>query len=110
MPETLLWAIPSFIAWAALQIAAIQFCTDCRDEKAKYGFGALVLLVWWLPNLAVGETGASGVEQLVLLAGFPVAAIYLAGLLIDEWIERRRIGRKTQSWRLNAESCFTRRE
>jgi hypothetical protein len=90
MSRTLLWAIPGFIAWAALQIAAIQFCTDWRDEKAKYGFGALVLFVWWLPNLAIGERGASEVEQAVLIAGFPIAAVYLAGLLIDELVERRR--------------------
>jgi hypothetical protein len=96
----LIWALPGFLIWATLQIAAVQYCTDWRDEKAKYGFGALILLIWWLPNLLIGETGASEVEQLVLIAGFPVAAIYLAGLLIDEMVERRKIGKE----KLGAES------
>ena len=34
--------------------------------------------------------GASEVEQAVLIAGFPIAAVYLAGLLIGELVERRR--------------------
>ncbi len=83
MPR-LVWAIPGIVVWAVLQVVAVRYCTDWRDDKAKYGFGALVLLLWWLPNLLVGETGASEVEQLVLFAGFPVAAIYLLALLIAE--------------------------
>ena len=49
-----------------------------REEKYKYGFAALGLFVWGLPNLVIGETGASEVEQGVLIAGFPIAAFYLA--------------------------------
>ena len=90
----LVWAIPGFVAWAVLQIAAVRFCTEWRDEKVKYGFSALGLFAWWLPNLAIGETGASEVEQVVLIAGFPIAAIYLAGLLIAELVERRKIARE----------------
>ena len=91
MLPRLIWAVPGIVIWAVLQVAAVQYCTDWRDEKAKYGFGVLVLLVWWLPNLLLGETGAPEVEQLVLIAGFPVAAMYLAGLLIGELVERRKI-------------------
>jgi hypothetical protein len=94
MPRTLVWGIPGVIAWVALQIAAVQWCTGWRDEKAKYGFVALGLLLWWLPNLAFGERGASEVEQFVLIAGFPVAALYLAGLLVSELSERRGSRRK----------------
>jgi hypothetical protein len=89
MPRTLVWAVPGIVVWALLQIAAIQWLTEWRADKAKYGFVALGLLVWWLPNLAIGETGASEVEQLVMLAGFPIVAIYLAGLLIGELREKR---------------------
>ncbi len=87
MPR-LVWAIPGFVVWAVLQIVAVRWCTGWRDEKTKYGFGAVVLLLWWLPNLFVGETGASEMEQLVLFAGFPVAAIYLAILLVAEYDAR----------------------
>jgi len=72
----------------------VQFCTGWRDEKAKYGFAALGLLVWWLPNFVIGEIGASEVEQLVLVVGFPIAAIYLASLLIGEWLERRKLSKQ----------------
>ena len=75
---------------------SVQYCTDWRDAKAKYGFAALGLLVWWVPNLLIGEQGASEVEQLVLIVGFPIAAMYLAGLMIDEFFERRRIGKEEQ--------------
>ena len=94
MPRTLVWAIPGIVAWAVLQISAVQFCTGWRDEKAKYGFAALGLLVWWLPNFVIGEIGASEVEQLVLVVGFPIAAIYLASLLIGEWLERRKLSKQ----------------
>ncbi len=77
--------------WAVLQIIAVQWCTGWRDEKCKYGFVAVGLLAWWLPNLAFGENGVAEVEQLVLLAGFPVAAIYLAVLLVAELLERRNL-------------------
>ena len=93
----IIWAIPGIVVWGVLQVAAVQYCTDWRDEKAKYGFGALALLVWWLPNLLWGETGASEVEQLVLIVGFPVAAIYLAGLLADEVRERRKIEKRNRA-------------
>ena len=55
MPRTLIWAILGVVAWAVLQIIAVQWCTGWRDEKAKYGLGAVVLLAWWLPNLLFGE-------------------------------------------------------
>jgi hypothetical protein len=57
MPRTLIWAIPGFIAWAALPIAAIQFCTDWRHEKAKYGFGALagLLIDEWVSGGGLAE-------------------------------------------------------
>jgi hypothetical protein len=83
MPR-LVWAIPGFVVWVVMQIVAMRLCTGWRDEKVKFGFGAAVLLLWRLPNLAVGETGASEMEQLVLFAGFPVAAAYLAVLLVAE--------------------------
>jgi hypothetical protein len=89
MPR-LVWAVPGFIVWAVLQVLALQWCTEWRDEKVKYGFAPLALLLWWLPNLFVGETGASEVEQVVLFGGFPVAALYLGGLLIAELAERRK--------------------
>ena len=84
MPRLLLWAIPGFVAWVVMQIIAVKWFTGWREEKAKGGFLVLGLLVWWLPNLLVGEKGASEVEQAVLIAGFPVAAIYLVVLLIAE--------------------------
>jgi hypothetical protein len=87
MPR-MVWAIPGFVVWAVLQIVAVRWCTGWRDEKVKFGFGAVVLLLWWLPNLAVGETGASEMEQLVLFGGFPVAAVYLAILLVAEYDAR----------------------
>jgi len=87
MPR-LVWAIPGFVVWAVLQIVAMRWCTGWRQQKAKYGFGAVGLLVWWLPNLLVGEIGTSEMEQLVLFAGFPFAAVYLAILLIAEFDAR----------------------
>ena len=102
MAPRLIWAIPGFVAWVVLQVAAVQVCTGWREGKAKYGFGAVVLLLWWLPNFLMGEKGASEVEQGVLIAGFPIAAIYLSWLLIDEWIERGRV--KADGKRVNADS------
>jgi hypothetical protein len=84
----LLWVAPGIIAWAVLQIIAVQWFTEWRAEKAKYGFFALALFAWWLPNLAF-ETGAAEVEKLVLIAGFPLAAVYLAVLLVAELQARR---------------------
>jgi len=89
MPQ-LVWAVPGFAVWAVLQVLAFQWCTEWRDEKMKYGFAPPVLLLWWLPNLFVGETGASEVEQFVIFGGFPIAAFYLGGLLIAELAERRK--------------------
>ena len=91
MPKTLLWAIPGFVVWVVLQIVAARICTGWREEKVKYGFAAAGLLAWWLPNLLIGETGASEVEQAVLIAGFPIAAFYLACLLVGEWRDRRML-------------------
>jgi hypothetical protein len=48
-------------------------------------------------ELVLGERGASEVEQLVVLIGFPIAAIYLAWLLIEGSAERRRSPEKTDS-------------
>jgi hypothetical protein len=84
VPRVLLWAIPGFAAWAVLQTIAVRWFTGWREEKAKGGFLVLGLLAWWLPTLLIGETGASEVEQAVLIAGFPIAAAYLVILLIAE--------------------------
>jgi hypothetical protein len=100
MPRTLIWAIPGIAVWAALQFAAGKFCTGWREEKVKYGFLALGGLAWWLPNLLIGEIGASEVEQLVLLAGFPAVAFYLAYLLVGEWIDRRNL----KEWKARPDS------
>jgi hypothetical protein len=89
MPR-LIWAVPGFIAWAVLQVLAFQWCTEWRDEKVKYGLAPLGLLLWWLPNLFIGETGASEVEQLVLFFCFPIVAFYLGGLLVAELTDRRK--------------------
>ncbi len=89
MPR-LVWAVLGFVVWAVLQVLAFQWCTEWRDEKVKYGFAPPALLLWWLPNLFDGETGASVMEQFVLFAGFPTAASYLGGLLIAELVERRK--------------------
>jgi hypothetical protein len=89
MPRMLVWVAPGIVAWAVLQIIAVQWLTGWREEKARYGFIALGLFAWWLPNLVFGESGAPEVEQGVLIVGFPVAAIYLAVLLIAELVERR---------------------
>jgi hypothetical protein len=91
MPRTVVWAIPGIVVWAALQVVALRYCTGWREEKCKYGFAALGLFAWWLPNLAIGETGASVVEQAVLIAGFPIKAFYLAYLLVGEWRDRRTL-------------------
>jgi len=85
----LVWAIPGFVIWIILQVLAFRWCTEWRDEKVKYGLAPVGLLLWWLPNLAIGEKGASEVEQLVLIAGFPIAAVYLVILLIAERDARR---------------------
>jgi hypothetical protein len=100
MPKTLLWAIPGFVVWVVLQVVASRYCTGWREEKYKYGFGALALFAWWLPNLAIGETGASEVEQAVLIAGFPIAAFYLACLLVGEWRDRRML----EEWKARPDS------
>jgi hypothetical protein len=95
-----MWAIPGIGVWGVLQFAAFQFCTGWREEKVKYGFVAFGCLAWWLPSLLIGETGASEVEQLVLLAGFPAVAFYLAYLLAGEWIDRRNL----REWKARADS------
>ena len=100
MARTLIWAIPGIVVWAALQFVAVRYCTGWREEKCKYGFAALGLFVWWLPNLAIGETGAPVVEQAVLIAGFPIAACYLACLLVGEWRDRRML----EEWKARPDS------
>jgi hypothetical protein len=91
--------MPGIVVWGVLQVAASKFCTGWREERVKYGFVALGGLAWWLPNLAIGETGASEVEQLVARR-LPAAAFYLAYLLIGEWIERRNLA----EWKARADS------
>jgi drug/metabolite transporter (DMT)-like permease len=100
MPRMLLWAIPGIFVWGVLQFLAAKFCSGWREERVKYGFVALGCLAWWLPNLAVGETGASEVEQVVLIAGFPIAAFYLAYLVVGEWWDRRML----KDWKAKSDS------
>jgi hypothetical protein len=100
VPRTLIWAIPGITVWGILQFVASRFCTGWREEKVKYGFVALGCLAWWLPNLLIGETGASEVEKFVLLAGFPAVAFYLAYLLVGEWVDRRNL----REWKARADS------
>ncbi|PYX35167.1 MAG: hypothetical protein DMG75_15000 [Acidobacteria bacterium] len=71
-----------------------SFAPAGGTKKPSTAFAALGLLVWWLPNFVIGEIGASEVEQLVLVVGFPIAAIYLASLLIGEWLERRKLSKQ----------------
>ena len=85
------WVVSSIVVWAALQVLAIQWCTDWRDEKANYGLIVLLPFVLYLPEVFFGSEGALAVMQIVAVAGFPIAAIYLAGLLIDELVEGRKI-------------------
>jgi hypothetical protein len=100
MARTLVWAIPGIVAWIVLQIIASRYCTGWREEKCKYGLVAFGLLVWWLPNLAIRETGASEVEQALLIAGFPIAAFYLAYLVVGEWRDRRML----EEWKARPDS------
>jgi hypothetical protein len=95
MPRTLVWAISGITVWAVLQIAAVQWCTGWRDERCKYGFAAIGLPVWWLPNLAIGDTGASEVEQLVLIAGFSHRGGLLGRPLDFRFSEKRELKKPT---------------
>jgi hypothetical protein len=73
-------------------VIALRKLTGPREEKAKNGFAVFALLLWYIPDTLFGFTGAKEVEGLVLLAGFWVAATYLAFLLMDEvgWLKPER--------------------
>jgi hypothetical protein len=47
--------------------------------------GVFAILLWYIPDTLFGFSGAKEVEGLILLAGFWLAAIYLAYLLMDEF-------------------------
>ena len=100
MSRYLIWAIPGVVVWIVLQVLANRWCTGWREEKYKYGFIALGLFAWWLPNLALGENGASELEQAVLIGGFPIADLYLLYLLIGEWRDRRMV----EEWKARPDS------
>ena len=80
-----MWSLPGFLAYAVLQVVALRKLSGPREGKAKNGFAVFALLLWYIPDTVFGFTGAKEVEGLVLLAGFWVAAIYLAYLLADEF-------------------------
>jgi hypothetical protein len=82
--QVFLWSFPGFLVYAVLQVIAFRKLTGPREDKAKNGFAVFALLLWYIPDTLFGFTGAKEFEGLVLLAGFWVAAIYLAYLLIDE--------------------------
>src|SRR5690349_4036596 len=90
--KIVIWALPGFIIWLVLQIVAFRSLTGDREKKAMGGFVPFALLAWWIPDSLLGVTGAAEVEGLVLVAGFPIAAIYLAGLFVIERRERRQSG------------------
>ena len=83
--QVFLWSIPGFVVYAVLQVAALRKLTGPREGKAKKGFAVFALLLWYVPDTLLGFTGAKEVEGLILLAGFWMAAIYLAYLLLDEF-------------------------
>jgi hypothetical protein len=83
--QVFLWSLPGFLVYAVLQVVALQKLTGPREKRANYGFGVFALLLWYIPDTLFGFSGAKEVEGLILLAGFWVAAIYLAYLLMDEF-------------------------
>jgi hypothetical protein len=95
---SLIWAVPGIVVWVALQVAAERWLTGERDDKAKkYGFAPLFLLLWYGIDALLGFTGALEVEELLLIAGFPIAAAYLALLLIAEREAPRETAKATSS-------------
>jgi hypothetical protein len=87
--QVLLWSLPGFLVYAVLQVIALRKLTGPREGKAKNGFAVFALPAWYVPDMLLGRTGAKEVEGLLLLAGFWVAAVYLAFLLMDEtgWLK-----------------------
>ena len=68
----------------------MRWLTGRRGDLSGYGFVPLGLLAWCIPDTLIGITGAADVEGILLVAGFPIFAAYLGGLLTAEWIERRK--------------------
>jgi hypothetical protein len=75
---------------------AVQFYTDWRDEKAKYGFATLGPALVVVAESSIRNRSLRG-RALVLINGFPMAAICLAGLSIDEFVERRKIAKNADA-------------
>jgi hypothetical protein len=89
LDQVFLWSLPGFLVYAVLQVVALKRLTGPREKKAKNGFAVFALLLWYIPDTLLGLTGAKEVEGLILLAGFWVASIYLALLLVGEvgWLK-----------------------
>jgi len=86
----LIWAASSVAAWLTLQLLSVKWCTGWRGDKTGYGFLVLLLLLWYVPDVLLGSSGAKAVEQVLFYLGFPVSAIYAGGLLVAEFADRRR--------------------
>jgi hypothetical protein len=75
-----------FVAWLVLAVVTFRCCSAWRSEMWKYGLAPLGLLLWCAPDMAFGSTGAKAAGQVIATHGFWVAAVYLGGLLIAEFV------------------------
>ena len=83
--QVFLWSLPGFLVYAVLQVIAFRKLTGPREDRAKNGLGVFAILLWYIPDTLFGFSGAKETEGLILLAGFWLAAVYLAYLLMDEF-------------------------
>jgi hypothetical protein len=86
-----IWAIPGFIIWAVLQVTAMRWLTGRRGDKSGYGFVVLAPLIFYIGDALSGSTHGAEFNGALLVAGFPVAAIYLVVLLILEIADRKKL-------------------
>ena len=77
--------VSGFIVWLLLLVVAFRYCSGWRSRMWAYGLAPIGLLLWYAPDLALSSDGKA-VWQGIATYGFWVAAVYLGGLLIAEFV------------------------
>jgi len=84
-----IWAV-GFAVWLALLVVTFRCCSGWRSRGWVYGLVPVGLLLWIAPNVAFGSKDAKGAGQFIAGYGFWFAAVYLAVLLIAEFVGREK--------------------
>ena len=77
--------VSGFVVWLLLLVVTFRYCSGWRSHMWAYGLAPIGLLLWYAPEIALSSDGKA-VRQGIATYGFWVAAVYLGGLLIAEFV------------------------